>query len=220
MTYPCAKFYGGGSGGINIGTDGTYAMIATDTSGADMQLLTRVAGVFYPRITITSGGTIALNGSSDVTNVNERFTMGYFVGNYGWLQTWDSKPLYFNKLGNAVYAGTQRIDNNSDARIKDNIESISGALDTILSLKGRKFNMLDENGKLRYGFVAQEVQPYLNDFVTESDRTFEKDDVKIENLLTLESSGASWAAFLVEAIKEQQAQIKELKKEIEILKNK
>jgi len=163
------------------------------------------------RMRITSGGTIALNGSSDVTNVNERFTMGYFVGNYGWLQTWDSKPLYFNKLGNAVYAGTQRIDNNSDARIKDNIESISGALDTILSLKGRKFNMLDENGKLRYGFVAQEVQPYLNDFVTESDRTFEKDDVKIEKLLTLESSGASWAALLVEAIKEQQAQIEELK---------
>ncbi len=172
------------------------------------------------RMRITSGGTIALNGSSDVTNVNERFTMGYFVGNYGWLQTWDSKPLYFNKLGNAVYAGTQRIDNNSDARIKDNIESISGALDTILSLKGRKFNMLDENGKLRYGFVAQEVQPYLNDFVTESDRTFEKDDVKIEKLLTLESSGASWAALLIEAIKEQQAQIQELKAEIDQLKNK
>jgi hypothetical protein len=61
MTYPCAKFYGGGTGGINIGTDGTYAMIATDTSGADMQFLTRVAGVFYPRITIASGGNVSVS---------------------------------------------------------------------------------------------------------------------------------------------------------------
>jgi hypothetical protein len=128
--------------------------------------------------------------------------MGFSNANYGWLQTWAGKPLYLNRVGNAVYAGTQRIDNNSDQRIKENIAPIENALDTILSLKGRKFNMLDENGKLRYGFVAQEVQPHLADFVTESDRTFKKDDIKIENLLTLESSGASWAALLVEAIKE------------------
>jgi hypothetical protein len=80
--------------------------------------------------------------------------------------------------------------------------------------------MLDENGKLRYGFVAQEVQPYLNDFVTESDRYYEKDDIKIENLLTLESSGSSWAALLVEAIKEQQSQIELLSNKIVALESK
>jgi hypothetical protein len=61
MTYPCAKFYGGGTGGINIGTDGTAAMIATDTSGADMQFLTRVAGVFSSRMTIASGGNVSVS---------------------------------------------------------------------------------------------------------------------------------------------------------------
>jgi hypothetical protein len=76
MTYPCAKFYGGGSGGINIGTDGTTAMIATDTSGADMGFLTRVAGVFYERMRITGGGLFKFknNGStyeSGTTGVNE-----------------------------------------------------------------------------------------------------------------------------------------------------
>jgi len=173
------------------------------------------------RMRITTGGVISINNSGAEANAGlDRFTLGYNLLNYGWLQTWASTPLYLNRLGNAVYAGTQRIDNNSDERIKENIISVENALDTVLNLQGRKFNMLDENNKLRYGFVAQEVQPHLADFVTESDRSFEKDDIKIENLLTLETSGAAWAALLVEAIKEQQAQIEALKTEIEILKNK
>jgi hypothetical protein len=64
MTYVAAKFYGGGNGGVNIGTDGTVAMIATDSSDADMQFLTRVAGVFSPRITIKSGGNVNIGSSA------------------------------------------------------------------------------------------------------------------------------------------------------------
>ena len=164
------------------------------------------------RLRLTSSGVLSINNSGTEGNAGlDRFTLGYAVGSWGWLQTWSGTPLYFNRLGNAVYAGTQRIDNNSDQRIKENIVPIENALDVVLALNGRKFNMLDEEGKLRYGFVAQEVQPHLADFVTESDRTFEKGDIKIENLLTLESSGAAWGALLVEAIKQQQAQIEELK---------
>ena len=83
-----------------------------------------------------------------------------------------------------------------------------------------KFNMIDEDNILRYGFIAQEVQPVLNDFVTESSRAYKDGDYVIDNILTLESSGSAWAALLVEAIKEQQKQIEELKSEIEQLKNK
>jgi len=124
------------------------------------------------------------------------------------------RSIYLNLDGGAVYAGTQRLDNNSDARVKENIQPIGNALNTILSLKGRKFNMIDEDNVLRYGFIAQEVQPILNDFVTESTRSYKKGDDIIENLLTLETSGAAWAALLVEAIKEQQKQIEELKLKI------
>jgi hypothetical protein len=123
------------------------------------------------------------------------------------------RSIYLNLDGGAVYAGTQRLDNNSDVRVKENIQPIGNALDTILSLKGRKFNMIDEDNVLRYGFIAQEVQPILNDFVTESSRNYKDGDNIIENLLTLETSGAAWAALLVEAIKE-------LKAEIDTLKNK
>lgn len=173
------------------------------------------------RLVITPGGTLGVNSSGDVNNAGiDKLSIGYFNGNYGWLQSWAGTSLYLNKAGNAVYAGTQRIDNNSDERIKENIVPIQKALDTVLLLKGKKYNMLDEDNILRYGFIAQEVQPHLSDFVTESNRTFEKDNLKIENLLTLESSGTAWAALLVEAIKEQNQQIQELKAEIEILKNK
>jgi hypothetical protein len=199
-------------------SDGTTGLAQLTVQDGDAMYIGTVTSIPFivqtgstERMRITSGGVLNFNGDSTESSSNDKFSMGFSNDNYAWIQTWSGRPLYLNRIGNAVYAGTQRIDNNSDARIKDNIESIDGALNTILSLKGRKYNMKDENGKLRYGFVAQEVQPYLNDFVTESDRTFQKHDIKIENLLTLESSGASWAALLVEAIKEQQAQIDELK---------
>lgn len=166
------------------------------------------------RMRITSGGSIGIGGGQDVNNaILDKLSLGHY-STYGWIQTWNATNLYLNKVGNAVYAGTQRIDNNSDARIKTNIQNIENALETVLSLSGKKFNMLDENNILRYGFIAQEVQPHLNDFVTQSDRKFEKDNLKIENLLTLESSGSAWGALLVEAIKEQQAQIQELKEQL------
>ena len=168
---------------------------------------------------ISSNGVVAFNGDSDVANGGiDKLSMGYRNGNYGWIQSWGGTALYLNKSGNAVYAGTQRIDNNSDARIKTNISSIENALNTVMLLSGKKFNMLDEDNILRYGFIAQEVQPYLSDFITESNRYFEKGNIKIENLLTMENSGSAWAALLVEAIKEQQAQIEEQKADIESLK--
>lgn len=193
------------------------AAVGTSSVGANIrfQLGTTTSGPIE-RLRITTSGVLGFNSDSlESSGGFDKFSLGFSVGNYAWIQSWGGNVLYINKQGNAVYAGTQRIDNNSDARLKDNIESISGALDTILSLKGRKFNMLDENGKLRYGFVAQEVQPHLGDFVTVSDRFYEKDDIKIENLLTLETSGASWAALLVEAIKEQQTLITALQEKLE-----
>jgi hypothetical protein len=172
------------------------------------------SGTTSERMRITGGGSLGIGGSQDVNNAGlDKISIGHLSGNYGWIQSWNATNLYLNKVGNAVYAGTQRIDNNSDARIKSNIQNIENALQTVLSLSGKKFNMLDENNILRYGFIAQEVQPHLNDFVTQSDRKFEKGDFKIENLLTLESSGSAWGALLVEAIKE-------LKAELDTLKNK
>jgi hypothetical protein len=139
-------------------------------------------------------------GGTDVTVVGNLSGGAAIGGHNSTLTAWAQFSL--NPGGGAVYAGTLRIDNNSDQRVKRNITSVEKALDTILQLQGRKFNMIDENNILRYGFVAQEVQPVLSDFVTESNREHKDENVHITNLLTLETSGAAWAALLVEAIKE------------------
>jgi hypothetical protein len=197
--------------GVGGAAEGYFGLVQNSAATGDFAFQTYNGTTYGERMRLSSTGVLDFNGNSDVASVNDKMAIGYRNGNYGWMQTFGGTALYFNKSGNAVYAGSQRIDNNSDQRLKENITSVENALDIVLNLKGRKFNMIDENGKLRYGFVAQEVQPHLSDFVIESDRSYEKDDVKIENLFTLESSGASWAALLVEAIKEQQKQIEELK---------
>lgn len=149
---------------------------------------------------------LSLCGSSDS---RMRISMGYSTtGNYGWINAgqwgvqWTS--IYLQPSGGAVYAGSARIDNNSDIRVKDNIKPITGALNKVLSMNGKTFHMLDEpQEKIRFGFVAQELQGVVDELVIKSDRTqILPNGDKIENILGLETWGSSWAALLVEAIKE------------------
>ena len=132
------------------------------------------------------------------------------------------RDIYFNNDGGAVYAGSARIDNNSDIRIKDNIQPIENALSKVLSMTGKKYHMIDEPAdKIRLGFVAQELQGVVDELVIESDRKhINEDGTIIENLLGLETMGSAWAALLVESIKEQQTIIEQLKARIETLENK
>jgi len=210
------------------GSDGAYKPLAFATSDTERMRITSTYGAVLLGTTTNESNTrLQVAASQNTTSnwISATFagpgtTDKVVIGNYGStgasigghtsaLSGWASLSLNFG--GGGVYAGTLRIDNNSDQRFKRNITSVENALDTILKLQGRKFNMIDENNILRYGFVAQEVQPHLSDFVTESIREHKDENVHITNLLTLETSGAAWAALLVEAIKELQAQITELK---------
>jgi hypothetical protein len=83
MTYPVAKFYGAGSGGLNIGTDGTNPQIATDNSGVDLTFLTRVAGVFYERMRITSGGNVGISTTSPNVKLEVYDTASSMTNNPG-----------------------------------------------------------------------------------------------------------------------------------------
>jgi hypothetical protein len=111
--------------------------------------------------------------------------------------------LNLNPNGGQVYAGGSRLDNISDERVKDNIQPITGALDKVLSITGKKFHLKDEEeGKLRYGFIAQELEGILDEFVVQTNMTFKKDDLEVENVKSLDNWASSWSALLVEAIKE------------------
>ena len=86
----------------------------------------------------------------------------------------------------------------SDATLKTNVETLTGSLDAVKSLRGVSFDWL-ENGNSEVGVIAQEVEAVLPDVVSTNDQGIKS--VKYGNMV----------ALLIEAMKEQQAQIDELK---------
>ena len=109
-------------------------------------------------------------------------------------------------------AGKLHVDNDiiafsnttsSDERLKQNIEPISDALSIVDQLKGVHFEWR-KDGKKSLGFIAQEVEKVLPELVTESEDLNDGEIYKGVNYSVM-------VAVLVEAVKEQQKQIDELK---------
>jgi len=94
------------------------------------------------------------------------------------------------------------INSTSDERLKNNIKPITNALSDVTQLEGVSFDWKD-TGTCGYGFIAQQVEPILPDLVN----TDEETGMKSVNYIGM-------IGHLVEAIKEQQAQIDELKKQL------
>ena len=92
----------------------------------------------------------------------------------------------------------------SDERLKENIFTISGSLDKVMAIGGYEFDWktikgIHENEGHDIGVIAQEIQKVLPEIVTMRDNGYLA--VKYEKIV----------ALLIEAIKEQQKQIDEIK---------
>jgi len=96
----------------------------------------------------------------------------------------------------------------SDINLKQNIQNIPNALQKIQQLNGVYFQW-KESGKDGVGVIAQDIEKVFPELVATDPNTGLK-SVSYGNLV----------APLIEAIKEQQKQIDELKAEIEVLKGK
>ena len=96
----------------------------------------------------------------------------------------------------------------SDINLKQNIQNIPNALQKIQQLNGVYFQW-KESSKDGVGVIAQDIEKVFPELVATDPNTGLK-SVSYGNLV----------APLIEAIKEQQKQIDELKAEIEVLKNK
>ena len=136
------------------------------------------------------------------------------VSGYGW--AWDSGGSssatgtvmmgLSSVSGNLSVAGT--VTANSDKRIKKNIVTIDNALDKVLKLRGVTYQRTDvEDDKVLMGVVAQEVEEIIPEVVSLGDPD-DPDSIK-------SVSYGNMVGVLIEAIKEQQLQIDELKKQIE-----
>jgi hypothetical protein len=116
--------------------------------------------------------------------------------------------------GNVTFAGTGTF--NSDIRLKKNIFTIENALEKTLKLRGVEFDRID-SGDHQLGFIAQEVELVVPDLVYELDAPAPGSiDEGKESMKSVAYQNLT--ALLVEAIKEQQTQIDELKSAIENLK--
>jgi hypothetical protein len=92
----------------------------------------------------------------------------------------------------------------SDKRVKENIVRIDSALDKVKSINGYYYNRTDVADKTKkIGFIAQEVLDVVPEIVNYN---VEQDRYSI--------SYGNTTALLVEAIKEQQLQIEELKNKL------
>ncbi|RPG85849.1 MAG: hypothetical protein CBC33_003530 [Coraliomargarita sp. TMED73] len=118
--------------------------------------------------------------------------------------------------GNATFDGSVSINSgiliggnslqDSDYRFKDNIKTITGAVDKVKQLRGVEYT-LKSNGKDSVGVIAQEVEEVYPQLVHTSDERLGVTDAKAVNYSSL-------IGVLIEAVKEQQSQIEALKTQV------
>lgn len=142
--------------------------------------------------TVQTGGQITFYTGDAATTV-ARFTSG---GNVLIGTTTDNgERLYVS--GSIRATGT--ITANSDITLKKNLAKIENALEKVEQINGYTYEFKADDSKRHAGVIAQEIEGVLPEIVNKGN----------DGLLGVEYGNIS--ALLIEAIKEQQAQINELK---------
>lgn len=171
-------------------------------------------------ITVSSGNTtgngIILADDGDIVDLNDgycsmRFSYGVrvFSANRG-----GSAQVALTYQGNVIAAGNvTAYGSPSDRRLKENIQPLTGALDKVMQLQGCTFDWKEDSEQHTMvgmrediGFIADDVQAIIPKMVREG----------ADGYLSLRDRGFS--ALLVEAMKEQQAQIESLRAELNALR--
>ncbi len=138
-------------------------------------------------------------------NANTYFDMN--CGDIYWRQGTSTRYTFFPSTANMTVQGT--ITQNSDARTKENVVEISDCISKVKSMRGVYYNRTDFNTDVtKVGVIAQEVEAVLPELVLESPETGLK-SVAYSELTSV----------LINAIKEQQEIIEDLKTRITKLEN-
>jgi len=111
-----------------------------------------------------------------------------------------SNAFVVNYDGSATLSGELTI--NSDARLKSNIISLGSTLAKLLMIDGKSYTMKSNESKSKIGLLAQDVQKVFPELVKTTNNEDKTLSVNYQGLIPV----------LINAIKEQQKQIKELKK--------
>ncbi|MFH2138616.1 MAG: tail fiber domain-containing protein [Candidatus Omnitrophota bacterium] len=153
-----------------------------------------------------NGGSLILWDDSNNLNVllNSNGASYLNGGNVGIGTTTPSKKLYVN----GTAGGTSAWQYPSDERLKQNIKTIDNALEKVLKLRGVNFEWKDQENYAKgtqVGLIAQEVKEVVPEVVSKDGEYYSL-------------SGSNLVGILVEAIKEQNKLIEELRVEVNKLK--
>jgi len=161
------------------------------SNGTSMRFYNLTSGSLTEKMRVTSGGDLLVNATA--TTQGAKFYVNG-IGAFG--------SVYVGALGTGtVYsnAGFLTNTNPSDRRLKNNIIPLTYGLSDILKLNPVSYNWKDGTNGKQFGFIAQEVQEIMPDAVKQGEYLgLEKDAIY---------------SALVNAIKE-------LKQELDTLKNK
>ena len=138
-------------------------------------------------------------------NANSFFDMN--CGDIYWRQGSSTRYTFFASTANMTVQGT--ITQNSDIRIKENIVEIGDCINKVKAMRGVYYNRTDFNTEpTKVGVIAQEVEAVLPELVLDSP----EDGLKSVAYSEL-------TAVLINAIKEQQEIIEDLKTRVQQLEN-
>ena len=198
----------GASQDLALFHDATNSTIRNNTG----DLILDVAGVI--NLDSDSGNVMFSDGGVEIgllANTGNSFTLMsrqsdkdiIFKGNDGG-STITALTLDMSAAGAATFnsdVNAPNFNTTSDATLKTNVETLTGSLDAVKSLRGVSFDWIESGGS-EVGVIAQEVEAVLPDVVSTNDEGIKS--VKYGNMV----------AVLIEAMKEQQVQIDELKAQI------
>ncbi|MBN1502095.1 tail fiber domain-containing protein [Candidatus Woesearchaeota archaeon] len=196
------------SGNVGIGTNNPTAKLSVIVDNPDIAN-TAIQGVSETGWGVNGASKSAAGvygGSESGSGVRGGSESG--AGVYGHSESGPGVYGYSNtgwglRCDGAQCGGNQQWTVSSDARLKKNVDTVTDALDKVMQLRGVTFEWKNENYEGRnLGFIAQEVLPVVPEVVSKD----------TEGYYTIKDSALT--ALLVEAVKEQQAQIEELKARI------
>ncbi len=147
------------------------------------------------------GGVLDVNSYMYTTALYDKNNSSWYVD-----PSYTGYSVYVAGYGSAI-----RWDDRSSKRWKENIQPIDNALSKITSLTGVYFDWKEEQGgKHDVGMIAEDVGRIIPEVVTYAENGVDAEGMSYGRL----------TAVLVEAVKEQQKQIENLKSRIEELENK
>ena len=198
-----------GNVGIGISNPGAKLEINGDLKFTE----TDTDGVYFSEVTADNDNAVNLRLTlRDDNSDSERFSIytDYWNGTAS-----DRDVHYFTAAGNAYHYGNLDVGGDvqatsfiysSDRKLKENIKPVENSLDKILDLEGVSFDW-KKDGRSDMGLIAQDVEKIFPEIVHTNKNNGLK-SVEYGNLVSP----------LIEAIKEQQKEIEELKLEIKKLK--